>query len=94
MLDNAGNQFQRNSESGFRNWVPKVSNYQICGRPLFLVRVQSTQIITINMYLLIEMMYNILIWDYIEVKKLEFNVEIDILRNHSQIILSVLTPEG
>ena len=58
---------------GFRNWVSKIDNCKILGRPIFRGRLQYTKITTINMYLFIEIGYTFHIQchgDCIEMKKL------------------------
>ena len=75
------------SESGFRNYVPKMAYLVFQGRP------EYAQITTINMYLLIEIRHNILIkclGNCIELEKSNFMLEIDILRNYSQKHLGFL----
>ena len=44
---------------GFRNWVPKIGNCKLWGRPISQGKPQYTPILTINMYLLLEKGYGI-----------------------------------
>ena len=68
----------------FRNII---GNCKIFGRPIFQGGPQYTRITTRNMYLLIEIMHNILVQChgiYIEVKQNSYMFKNDILRDYSQ----------
>ena len=74
--------------------MPKIGKCKILGRPIYQGRPKYPQITTINIYLLIEIRHDIHIQmchgNYNGVKKINHMLEIDILRNYSQIILGVL----
>ena len=73
--------------------MPKIGNCEIFGRPNLLGEPQYTQILTINMYKFIKIRHDILIQchgNYMGMKKINYMLEIDILRNSSQIVLGVL----
>ena len=73
--------------------MPKIANSEILGRPKFYGEPQYTQISAINMYKLIKVRHDIIIqWhrNNMEMKKINYMLEIDILRNSSQNILGVL----
>ena len=73
--------------------MSKIDNCENFGRFIFQGRSQYTQITTINMYLLIKTKHSILKlyhWNYIEVRKISYMLEIDIFRNSSQRNLGVL----
>ena len=67
--------------------MPKIGNCDVFGCPLY------THISAINMYKFIKIRHDILIQchgNYMEMKKFNYMLEIDILRNSSQNILDVL----
>ena len=69
--------------------MPKIDNFENFGSPNFLGGPQYIQISTIKMYKLIKIRQDILIqchWNYMEMEKFKYMLEIDILRNSSQII--------
>ena len=73
--------------------MSKIDNCESFGHSIFQGRSQYTQITTINMYLLIKTNHNILKqyhWNYIEVRKISYMLEIDIFRNSPQRNLGVL----
>ena len=73
--------------------MPKIGNCKILGRPNFQGEPQYTQISTINMYEFIQIRHDILIQchgNYMEMKNVNYMLEIDILRNSSQKSLGVL----
>ena len=81
------------SETGFRNWVPKFGNCKILGRPNIQGGPQYTQISTINTYKFIKIRHDIHFQchgNYMEMKKVNYMLEIDILRNSSQKDVGVL----
>ena len=73
--------------------MPKIGNCKIFGRPNFQGGPQYTQISSINMYEFIKIRHDILVQchgNYMEMKKFNYMLEIDIIRNSSQIFLGVL----
>ena len=81
------------SSPGFRNWVPKIGNCKILGRPNFKKGPQYIQISTINMFKVIKIRHDILIkchWIYVEMTTFNYMLEIVILRISSQNNLGVL----
>ena len=83
----------RASVGKYRNWVPKIDDCKKFWRPNFEGRPQFTQISTINLYRFVKIRHDILIQchgNYMEMKKFNFMLEIDILRNSSQKDLGAL----
>ena len=73
--------------------MPKIGSCKVFGRLNFLGGPQHTQISTINMYRFIKIRHDILMQchgNYMEMKKFNYMIEIDILRNSSQKSLAVL----
>ena len=73
--------------------MPKIGNFEILGRPNFQGGPQNTQISTINMYKFAKVRHDILTQChgvYMEKKKINYMLEIDILRISSQKYLGVL----
>ena len=73
--------------------MPKIGNCLIFGCQHFQGGLQSTQISTINMCKFIKIRHDILIqchWNYIEMKEVNYMLEIGILRNSSQKDVGVL----
>ena len=69
------------SQIGFRNWVPKIDNFKILGRPIFQGRTQYSD----NNHKLIEIRHNILVQcheKYMRWKKFNYMLEIVIFRNN------------
>ena len=67
--------------------MPKIGNCKSFGLPKFEGGPQYTHISNINMYKFIKIRHDILIQcygNYMEMKKVNYMVEIDILRNSSQ----------
>ena len=79
---------------GFRNWVPQIGNWKISWVAYFFQGSwENSMKTTIHMYLLIEIRHDILVQCYgyyIEMKKFNFMLVINILRNSSQDNLVVL----
>ena len=81
------------SKPGFRNWVPKIGNCKIFGRPNFEGGSQYTQISIINMYKFIKIRHDIVKQShgiYREMKKFNYKLEIGIFINSTQKYLGVL----
>ena len=73
--------------------MPKIGNCKIFGGPNFQGGQQCTQNSTINMYKFIKIRHDILIQchgNYMEMRKFNYMLELEILRNSSQKFLGVL----
>ena len=73
--------------------MTKIGNCKIFGHPKLLGEPQYTHISTINMYTFNKIRHDILIQchgNYMEMKNINYKLEIGILRNSSQIFLGVL----
>ena len=71
----------------------KLAIVKLLGVQIFKGGTQYTQISTINMYKFIKIRHDILIQchgNYMEIRKFNYMLEIEILRNSSQNILGVL----
>ena len=67
--------------------MPKIGNCEISGHPFFQVRSTFIQVTTMSIYLPNEIRHDIIIqyhWNYCEVIKFNYMLEMDILRNYSQ----------
>ena len=73
--------------------MPKIGNCKIFGRPNFQGGPQYSQISTINMYEFVKIRHDVLIQrhgNYMEMRKFNYMLEIEILRNSSQKLLGVV----
>ena len=81
------------SKPGFRNWVPKIGSCRIFGRPNFLGGSQYTHISIINIDKFIKIRHDIIKQchgNYKEMKKFNYELEIEFFRNSTLKNLGVL----